>query len=298
MTALLAAGAIESGILSHVVDIALEGSERGDSLLGPLGEVAVLPIDQVRLLAPVPRPPRMRDYLTYEEHANGAGLELPPAFNEMPLCYTCNSDSVIGHEDLIVWPAYSDQLDYEFEIGFFVGRRGRNLSIQDASRSIAGVTIFNDVSARDIQLWEMTLGIGPSEGKDFCTVMGPWITTMDEVDEWAIDMEVKVNGETWSKGTSEHRRYSFAEVLAWASYCENVYAGEFIAVGTFGGGSGLELDRWIQPGDVLELVSSQLGTLRNQVGAPEASPPGSGLPTYHGSPRFTPPTKVTSPPRQ
>lgn len=130
--------------------------------------------------------------------------------------------------------------------------------------------------------------IGPSKGKDFCNVMGPCITTMDEIDEWNIELTAKVNGEAWSKGTTANRRYSFAEVLAWASYCEDVHPGEFLAVGTVGGGCGLELDRWIQPGDVVELVSPQIGSLRNPIGSPEAAPADAGVPSYRGSARVAP----------
>lgn len=285
MVALFAAGALTSGALTRAVDLADAAAQAGRPLLGPGGEAAVLPGSSVRLHAPVPRPPRIRDYLTYEAHATGAGLKLPPAFDEMPVCYECNVNSVIGTGEDIVWPAYSDQLDYELEIGFFVSRPGRNLSVEEAAGAIAGVTIFNDVSARDTQLREMSLGIGPSKGKSSCNPMGPCITTMDELDEWSIELTAKVNGETWSKGTTARRKYSFAEVLAWASYCEDVQPGEFLAIGTVGGGCGLELDRWISPGDVVELSSPQLGTLRNPVGAPEQVPPGAGIPSYHGSPR-------------
>jgi 2-keto-4-pentenoate hydratase/2-oxohepta-3-ene-1,7-dioic acid hydratase in catechol pathway/ABC-type uncharacterized transport system permease subunit len=287
MVGLFTADAVGKGTLARAVDIARQAMAKGDALLGPDHEAAVVPLDQVRLLAPVPRPPRIRDYLTYEEHANGAGRAVPPAFNQMPICYKCNCDSIIGPDETIVWPAYSDQLDYELEIGFFVGRAGRNLSVEEAGAAIVGVTYFNDVSARDIQLWEMSLGIGPSKGKDFCSVMGPWITTIDELDEWAIELEARVNGETWSKGTTEHRRYSFAEVLAWASYCEDIQPGEFLAVGTVGGGCGIEIDKWIRPGDVVEFVSPQLGHLRNPVGQPEAVPAGAGLASYQGAPRYT-----------
>jgi 2-keto-4-pentenoate hydratase/2-oxohepta-3-ene-1,7-dioic acid hydratase in catechol pathway len=108
---------------------------------------------------------------------------------------------------------------------------------------------------------------------------------MDEIDEWNIELIARVNGEVWSKGTSAGRRYSFAEVLAWASYCENVVPGEFLAVGTVGGGCGYELDRWIEPGDVVELHSPQIGVLRNPVGAPEQVPEGAGLASYRVSPR-------------
>jgi 2-keto-4-pentenoate hydratase/2-oxohepta-3-ene-1,7-dioic acid hydratase in catechol pathway len=285
MLGLLAAGALTSGALQRALELADRAAQAGDTLLGPDREAAILPGSAVRLLAPVPRPPRIRDYLTYEAHATGAGKKLPPAFDEMPICYKCNVDTVIGPEEDIVWPAYTSQLDYELEAGFFVGRPGRNLSVAEAARAIAGVTIFNDVSARDIQIREMSLGIGPSKGKDFCNPMGPCITTMDEIDEWNIELSARINGETWSKGTTANRKYSFAEVLAWASYGEDIQPGEFLAVGTVGGGCGFELERWISPGDVVELFSPQIGTLRNPVGHPEQVPPEAGIPSYRGAPR-------------
>jgi 2-keto-4-pentenoate hydratase/2-oxohepta-3-ene-1,7-dioic acid hydratase in catechol pathway len=288
MVGLFTADAIGSGALARALEAGAASLTSGDSLAGPDGESAVVAQSTVRLLAPVRRPPRIRDYLTYEAHATGAGASLPPAFDQMPICYKCNCDTVIGPEEEILWPAYSDQLDYELELGFFVGRGGRNLSVDEAQKAIAGVTIFNDVSARDIQIAEMSLGIGPSKGKDFCTAMGPCVTTMDEIDEWAVELEAKVNGETWSKGTSAQRKYSFAQVLAWASYCETVHPGEFLAVGTVGGGCGFEIDRWIKPGDVVELSSPQIGTLRNPVGSPEQVPEGAGLATYTGSARAFP----------
>lgn len=271
--------------LKSSLEIAERAREKGDDLRGPNGEAAVLPVGEVRLLAPVPRPPRIRDYLTYDSHASGSGLKLPDAFYEMPICYKCNVDTVIGPEDEITWPAYTQQLDYELEIGFYVSRPGRNLTVGEAARSIAGVTIFNDVSARDIQIREMSLTIGPSKGKDFCNVMGPCVVTMDEIDEWNIELTASVNGEVWSQGTSAERRYSYGEVLAWASYCENVQPGEFLAVGTVGGGCGFELNRWIKPGDVVELSSPQIGALRNPVGAPEQVPDGAGLASYHVTPK-------------
>jgi 2-keto-4-pentenoate hydratase/2-oxohepta-3-ene-1,7-dioic acid hydratase in catechol pathway len=287
MLTLLGSGALTSGALERALELADNAAQAGDDLTGPDGEAGVVSSSAATLLAPVPRPPRIRDYLTYEAHMAGAGLQVPPAFAAMPICYKCNVDTIIGPEQEIGWPAYSDQLDNELEVGFFVSKPGRNLSVKEAAGAIAGVTIFNDVSARDIQLFEMSMNIGPSKGKDFCTVMGPCITTMDELDEWNIELTALVNGELWSKGTTASRKYSFAEVLAWASYCEDVQPGEFLAIGTVGGGCGLELDRWIQPGDVVELSSPQLGTLRNPVGSPEQVPAHAGIPSYHGSPRFT-----------
>ena len=287
MLTLLGSGALTSGALDRALELADNAAQAGDALTGPDGEAGVVSSSAATLLAPVPRPPRIRDYLTYEAHMAGAGLEVPPAFAAMPVCYKCNVDTIIGPEQEIGWPAYSDQLDYELEVGFFVSKPGRNLSVKEAAGAIAGVTIFNDVSARDIQLFEMSMNIGPSKGKDFCTAMGPCITTMDELDEWNIELSALVNGELWSKGTTASRKYSFAEVLAWASYCEDIQPGEFLAIGTVGGGCGLELDRWIQPGDVVELSSPQLGTLRNPVGSPEQVPAGAGIPSYQGAPRFS-----------
>lgn len=248
------------------------------------GESIAFAAGDVRLLAPVPRPRRIRDYLTYEEHATGAGVAVPEAFSHMPICYKCNPDSVVGPDDPILWPSYTEQLDYELEVGFYVSREARNLTVEQAQTAIGAVTFFNDVSARDIQLYEMSMRIGPSKGKDFCTPMGPYAVTPDEVDEFAIEVTASVNGEVWSAGTTEHRRYSFAQVLAWASLHETVYPGEFLAVGTVGGGCGLELNRWIQPGDVIEFSSPQLGVLRNTVGPREVLPDGAGLASFQGAP--------------
>jgi 2-keto-4-pentenoate hydratase/2-oxohepta-3-ene-1,7-dioic acid hydratase in catechol pathway len=269
----------------EAVAFVAETLERGDDLVGPGDELVAPAADTVRLRAPVPRPRRIRDYLTYEAHAAGSGLAVPEAFGSVPICYECNVETILGPQDLIPWPAYTDQMDFELEIGFFVGKAGRNISVKDAPAHIAGITIFNDLSARDIQFYEMSLNIGPSKGKSFGTVMGPCVLTMDEVDENAVQCTARVNGEVWTQADTSSRRYSFAEVLAWASYCEPVFPGEFLAVGTVGGGCGLELDRWISSGDVLELEASGIGVLRNTVGAKEEAPPSAGIPSYKGAPR-------------
>lgn len=282
MIAFFAAGAPALAAAAEGLEFAATRLQGGDNVLSTAGHPITFADSAARLLAPVPRPTRIRDYLTYEAHGSGSGLALPPAFSEMPICYKCNHLSVIGPEDEIIWPPYTDKLDYELEIGFYIGKQGRNIRVEEAGEYIAAVTIFNDVSARDIQLREMTLTIGPSKGKDFCTVMGPCAVTMDEIDEWNLTMRARVNGEVWSEGTSKHRRFSFAEVVAWASYSETIHPGEFLAVGTVGGGCGLELNRWIQPGDLVELEVDGIGTLRNRVGQRETAPAGAGLKSYPG----------------
>jgi len=189
-------------------------AEHGPELTAPDGVSAVLPADTVRLLAPVPRPRRMRDYLTYNGHAAGSGLGVPAAFTAMPICYKCNTETVVGPNDPLLWPSYTGQLDFELELGFFTSG-GLNLT----------------------------------------------------------------------SGEAAGRQFSFAEVLAWASLDEPVYPGEFFAVGTVGGGCGLELDRRIQPDDVVELEASGVGVLRNPVGPGQVAPPGASLPSYTGAPR-------------
>lgn len=284
MTAFFESGSRGHRLVERAIELVDEYTRRGDELTGADGRSAIRPLADVRLLAPVPRPRRIRDYLTYTEHAAGSGLEVPAAFAAMPICYKCNVETVIGPDEPLLWPSYTKQLDFELELGFFTSAGGRDLTPEQAASRIAGVTIFNDVSARDIQLFEMNLSIGPSKGKDFCTAMGPCVLTMDEVDEWAVGMTARVNGEVWASGTTKHRQFSFAEVLAWASLDEDVYPGEFFALGTVGGGCGLELDRWIQPGDVVELEASGLGVLRNPVGQPQVAPAGAGVTSYHGAP--------------
>jgi 2-keto-4-pentenoate hydratase/2-oxohepta-3-ene-1,7-dioic acid hydratase in catechol pathway len=282
MIAFFVAGRPAREAAEEALAFAAERRQRGDAIRSTDGHPISFAREEVHLLAPVPRPTSIRDYLTYEAHGSGSGLTLPEAFYEMPICYKGNTHSVIGPEQEILWPAYTDRLDYELELGFYIGKQGRNIPAEEAAEYIAGATIFNDVSARDIQLREMTLTIGPSKGKDFCNVMGPCVTTMDELDEFALNMRARVNGEVWSEGTSKHRRFSFGEVVAWASYCETLYPGDFIAVGTVGGGCGLELNRWIQPGDVVELEIEGIGVLRNRIGQKETVPPGAGLKSYPG----------------
>lgn len=284
MVAFFEGGAEAHGRAEQALATADAAASRGDVLLDADGTPAVLPRADVRLLAPVPRPRRIRDYLTYTEHAAGSGLDVPPAFSAMPICYKCNVETVVGPDEPLLWPSYTNQLDFELELGFFTSGGGRDLTPDEAATRIAGVTIFNDVSARDIQFFEMSMTIGPSKGKDFCTAMGPCVLTMDEVDEWAVELTASVNGEVWASGDTKNRQFSFAEVLAWASLDETVYPGEFFALGTVGGGCGLELDRWIQPGDVVELAASGVGVLRNQVGERRGPRPGAGVGSYQGSP--------------
>ena len=160
-------------------------------------------------------------------------------------------------------------MDYELELGFVVGRTGRNLSPEQAPSHLFGVTIFNDFSARDIQLNEMRLQLGPAKGKDFATAVGPWITTVDALDLADLDMRARVNGEEWSHGNSGSIWWNPGELLAYISWGETLQPGDLVGSGTVGLGCGLELGRRLEPGDVVELEVSGIGVLRNRLGQPE-----------------------------
>lgn len=228
---------------------------------------------EVRLLAPLPRPRVMRDFLTFEGHmkqasrALGRGGEVPAAWYEVPAYYKGDPDTVIGTDAEVRWPAYTEKFDFELELGVVIGRRGKDILPAEAERYIAGYTIWNDFSARDQQMREAPVGMGPSKGKDFDggNAVGPYLVTTDELDTDNLRMTARINGEVWSEGTSGDRQFSFADLVAHVSQSETIYPGELWGSGTVTSGSGLELDRWLQPGDLVELEVEGIGVLRNRV---------------------------------
>jgi 2-keto-4-pentenoate hydratase/2-oxohepta-3-ene-1,7-dioic acid hydratase in catechol pathway len=235
---------------------------------------AVLPLGGLRWL-PAIDPPVARDGMAFEQHATFAyrrGLgQVPDAYYDIPAYYKASSAGFVGHEATIPWPAYTREMDYELELGFVVGRGGRDLDPEQAAAHLFGVTIYSDFSARDIQSKEMTLTLGPTKGKDFGTGIGPWITTVDELDLDAMTMIARINGEEWSRGSSGTIMWSAAELLAYVSTAERLQPGDLIGSGTVGGGCGLELDRRLEPGDVVELEVEGIGVLRNTLGQPQAA---------------------------
>jgi len=235
--------------------------------LGPNGERLTFAMDEVKLKAPVPRPNSIRDYLAFEGHATFSGQrELAEAWYRMPVCYKGNPDTVIGPDEVIPWPSYTDQLDYELEYGIYVGKKGKNIPREKAEEYIAGFTIFNDVSARDIQALEMSARLGPAKGKDFCNIMGPCLVTPDEINPSNLRMIARVNGEIWSEGNSGTSYWTWAHIIEFASWEETLQPGDFLGSGTVEKGCGAELNRWLQPGDVIELEVEGIGILRNRVG--------------------------------
>ena len=226
----------------------------------------------IQLLCPIDNIPVYRDFYVHEKHVK-KGFEkrnepVPSEWYEIPAYYKGNPNGFIGHQEKIIWPNYTDKLDYELELAAIIGKPGRNISSEKAVDHIFGLTILNDVSARDIQKKEMAIRLGPAKGKDFCSALGPVIVTMDEFDhvEPNLLMQAFINEEKWSEGQSGDGHYSFSQMIEHASQEETLQAGDLIGSGTVGSGCGLELDKWIQEGDKIDLVVEKIGTLSNKVG--------------------------------
>jgi 2-keto-4-pentenoate hydratase/2-oxohepta-3-ene-1,7-dioic acid hydratase in catechol pathway len=232
------------------------------------------PLAAVTLRAPLPRPNSIRDFMLVEEHVLNSFGEIPDEWYEIPVYWKGNCDAVLGPEEVVRWPVYTDKLDYELEVAAVIGRRAERVSVDEARACIAGYTIFNDCSARDIQFREMKVGLGPGLGKDFATSLGPCLTTADAIDITTAPMRARINGELWSEGTLGAMRFTFPEVIAHLSEEQTLLPGDVLGSGTIGRGCGLEIDRWIAPGDVVELEVEGIGVLRNGVGPRAAVPTG------------------------
>jgi len=224
-----------------------------------------------RLLAPL-RPRSLRDFLAFEGHLKNAyarlGREIPAEWYEVPAYYKGMPDTVIGPDETIPWPAWSDRLDHELELAAVIGEGGRDIAAADAEDAIFGYTIWNDMSARDVQARELPVGMGPGKAKDWdgSNVLGPCIATPDELDLPDARMQVRVNGEVWGEDRPSSMHHSFADMIAYVSRSQTLHPGEVLGSGTAAGGSGLELDRWLAPGDLVELEIEGIGVLRNRIG--------------------------------
>ncbi|GGA65224.1 hypothetical protein GCM10011385_18750 [Nitratireductor aestuarii] len=265
--------------MEALIGAGADGLAKAAALAGAWPADCAVPLKSARLMSPFPVPPQMRDCLVFEQHLVNAQKQwekmtgkpaagVPEVWYQRPTWYKCNRFSFVGHETDVQWPPYAELMDFECELACVIGRKGANISAADASDYIFGYTIFNDFSARDVQVVERPLGMGPMKGKDFDTgnVLGPWIVTADEIgDPQALWMEARVNGERWGGGISSEMHHSFAEILAFISQSETLYPGELIASGTVPTGCGLELGRFLQPGDVVELEIEKIGVLRNRI---------------------------------
>jgi len=256
--------------------------EGGDSNLTIVNELIknaknedLISFSDIEIKAPILNPPSLKDFFAFEEHAKAGakrrGIELNEYWYEIPAYYKGNHRQIYGTNDEIPWPSYTRKLDFECEIACVIGKKGKNISLENAKDYIFGYMIFNDFSARDIQKKEMALLMGPSKSKDFANAFGPYLITKDEIDvNKDLSMMVKVNGETWSNGNFSKQYWGFPLMISHVSQEETVYPGDIFGSGTFFGGCGLDLDRWLSGGDTIELEVGNLGTLKNKVSkAPE-----------------------------
>jgi 2-keto-4-pentenoate hydratase/2-oxohepta-3-ene-1,7-dioic acid hydratase in catechol pathway len=273
----VAAGRLATALVPGSMTAALEGGpafREAAELAAQEADPDTFAPEGARLLRPID-PPAYRDFMAFEEHFVNASrrFDREPAevLYEMPVSYFGNAHAIVGPEDEIPWPHYTRAMDYELELGIVIGTPGRDLTPETALDHVLGLVNFNDFSARDIQGVEMTGGLGPSKGKHFGSAVGPWITTLDALDQNDLAMTARINGETWSEGSTSTLLWSIAELVAWASTGEPLVAGTLLGSGTVGGGCGLELGRTLQPGDVVELEIEGLGVLRNRLGTPPAS---------------------------
>jgi fumarylacetoacetate (FAA) hydrolase len=218
-------------------------------------------LSDVRLLAPIPRPPSVRDFYAFERHVATAraqrGLEMAPDWYRIPVFYFSNPAAVYGPEDAVPFPTESAAWDYELEAAAVVGGDG----------TIAGFTVLNDWSARDLQKMEMAVGLGPAKGKDFATSLGPVLVTPDELGDLRLEMVARVNGEERSRGNLAEMHWTWDQLVEHAARNTRLAAGDVLGSGTVGTGCILEHGdgRWLRSGDVIELEIERIGVLRNHV---------------------------------
>ncbi len=257
-------GRIEGDRVIHLAAQTLQSYFTGG---GRAREHAEYRLEDVRLLAPVTRPPSVRDFYAFEQHVKNAAKVtgrpgVPEEWYELPVFYFSNPAAIYGPEDEIPYPSASDELDYELEVAAVVGD-------VNTGKVIGGFTIMNDWSARDLQRREMRVGLGPAKGKDFATSLGPVVVTPDELGDLRLGMVARVNGEERSRGNLGDMYHSWDAILARAAENTQLMPGDVIGSGTVGTGCILEHGdgRWLQPGDVVELEVEGIGVLRNRIGS-------------------------------
>ena len=225
-------------------------------------DIAEHALEDVRLLAPVPLPPSVRDFYAFERHVRAAraqrGLEVAPEWYRVPVFYFSNPAAIYGPDAEIPYPEATSALDYELEAAAVVGGDGR----------IAGFTVMNDWSARDLQKMEMAVGLGPAKGKDFATSLGPVLVTPDELGALGLEMVARVNGEERSRGNLGDMHWTWEQLVEHAARNTRLVPGDVLGSGTVGSGCILEHGdgRWLRPGDEVELEIEGIGVLRNTVG--------------------------------
>jgi fumarylacetoacetate (FAA) hydrolase len=251
-------------------------------------------LPEIIMLAPIPHPTSLRDGYAFRQHVETArrnrGLAMIPVFDSFPVFYFGNHHTVRGPGPVHCMTDHFKKLDFELEAAVVISRKGKNIRAEEADEFIAGLMTLNDFSARTLQMEEMLLNLGPAKGKDFATTTGPWLVTLDELKTheiaskknhvgkcWNLAMSASVNDKSVSAGNLADMEWTFAELIARASYGAELYPGDIIGSGTVGSGCFLELngsgklndpdyaEQWLQPGDEIVLNIEALGSLKNKI---------------------------------
>ncbi|MFA6087864.1 fumarylacetoacetate hydrolase family protein [Mucilaginibacter sp.] len=244
------------------------------------------------MMAPVPHPTSCRDGYAFRQHVAAARrnrkVDMIAEFDQYPIFYFTNHNAIQGAGEIECMPDHFQKLDFELEVAVVLNKKGRNIRAADADSYIAGYMIMNDMSARTLQMEEMLLNLGPAKGKDFSTVIGPWLVTPDELEPYktsakeghtgnaySLEMKCTVNGKQVSSGNMADMDWTFAEIIERCAYGCDVLPGDVIGSGTVGTGCFLELNgtgllndpnyqpQWLQPNDLVEMEITGLGMLGN-----------------------------------
>jgi 2-keto-4-pentenoate hydratase/2-oxohepta-3-ene-1,7-dioic acid hydratase in catechol pathway len=224
-------------------------------------------VPRARLLVPL-LPSSLRGFQAFrgrEQRVAAGGGATTDAWQDAPAYFKGNHRSVLGPDEELVRPSFTQELDYEVGVACVVGRRGRDLHAADADDVIFGYTLVNDWTARDVERDEVATGMGPAKSRDFATSLGPCVVTPDEIDPSSLPLIARVDGAVWSAGNLRDARWTFPEMIAHVSAGEDVLPGDVYGSGTFGGGCGSDLGRRIEPGQVVELEAEGIGVLRTRV---------------------------------
>jgi len=231
------------------------------------------------------QPKSFRDFYAFRQHVQAGrksrGLDMIPEYDEFPVFYFSNHNSVIGPGKIELFDKQIDKLDFELEIGLVISKNGRNIKAKDAYKYVAGFTILNDWSSRTIQMKEMKLNLGPAKGKDFATSIGPYLVTLDELEDkmigdveelrYDLSMEAFLNDKLISSDNFKNITWSFSDMIERASYGVELVPGDLIGSGTCATGCLLELNQtnnknsWLKDGDTISLKIDKLGVLENKV---------------------------------
>ena len=244
------------------------------------GKSISINLNDVHLLPPVPNPTSFRDFYAFEQHVKAArklrGLDMNPDWYRIPIFYFSNTTSIYGHKEEIPYPKETKELDFELELAIIIADGGKNINKKDAEKFIAGYTILNDWSARDLQREEMQMNLGPAKGKDFANSFGPFMVTPDELnnhwenDKMNLRMTCYLNDNLISDGNTNDLYHSFPSMIQRASMNVDLKAGDYIGSGTVGTGCILELrpestGGWLKKGDTIRLEIDNIGVLENTI---------------------------------